>query len=390
LSARYIKPLRDDDTGDTISQPLAAKSGDEVARPHPTTTTASPVASPAAQLRPTQWWGITQAAIIGLFLMAFGALLDVARPILLPIVTALVIGAMLGPLQRRAAEARIPSWLFATAVVAIMLALVQVAAITLSSSIIDWIKRGPEFADILREKLSVFEGSLAWLRNLQTNFSNGDQGMKLDIAGLIQPILGFLTPALGELLIFFVTLFFYLLGRNDLRRQFIFLFSDQDDRLRAIRIFNDIERDLTRYVMTVSVINFALGVVTAIGAWILGFNNFMTLGVLAFVCNYLPYIGPLFMVVLLFGVGLISFSSLGYAALAPLMFICLTTIEGHLITPKIIGMRLTLNPLAVILSLTFWTWLWGPVGAFLSVPFTIIGLVIVNHFSDEQDNILPS
>jgi len=93
--------------------------------------------------------------------------------------------------------------------------------------------------------------------------------------------------------------------------------------------------------------------------------------------------------VVLLGVGLVSFPSLGYAALAPLLFTCLATIEGHFITPNIIGMRLTLNPLAVVLSLTFWTWLWGPVGAFLSVPFTIIGLVILNHFNAEDDATLP-
>jgi predicted PurR-regulated permease PerM len=95
-------------------------------------------------------------------------------------------------------------------------------------------------------------------------------------------------------------------------------------------------------------------------------------------------VGPAFVVLVLFAVGLVSFPSLAYAALAPALFIGLTTIEGHLVTPNIIGRRLTLNPLAVFLSLVFWTWLWGPVGTFLSVPFLIFGLVIVNHLVADE------
>ncbi len=78
-----------------------------------------------------------------------------------------------------------------------------------------------------------------------------------------------------------------------------------------------------------------------------------------------------------------------HAALAPALFIGLTTIEGHFVTPKIVGMRLALNPLAVFLCLAFWTWLWGPVGAFLSVPFLILGLVIGNHMTIKTETDLP-
>jgi len=95
-------------------------------------------------------------------------------------------------------------------------------------------------------------------------------------------------------------------------------------------------------------------------------------------------------VVVLFAAGLISFPSLAYASLAPLLFVALTTIEGHVITPNIVGRRLTLSPLGVFLSLAFWTWLWGPVGAFLSVPFLILGLVIARHLLGEVEGELPA
>ena len=84
--------------------------------------------------------------------------------------------------------------------------------------------------------------------------------------------------------------------------------------------------------------------------------------------NYVPYVGPAVMVVALFGVGLVTFPSLGHALIAPIGLIALTTMEGHFVTPTIVGRRLTLNPLLVFLALAFWTWLWGPFGAVLAVP----------------------
>ena len=115
--------------------------------------------------------------------------------------------------------------------------------------------------------------------------------------------------------------------------------------------------------MVVSIINAALGVIVGVGAFLLGFPNPAIFGLAAAVLNYIPYVGPAVMVVILFGVGLVSFPS---AFVAPLAFVALTTAEGHFITPTIVGRRITLNPLLVFLALAFWTWLWGPIGAFLA------------------------
>jgi predicted PurR-regulated permease PerM len=95
------------------------------------------------------------------------------------------------------------------------------------------------------------------------------------------------------------------------------------------------------------------------------------------------------MVIVLFGVGLVTFPSLSQACVAPLGLIALTTTEGHFITPTIVGRRLTLNPLLVFLALAFWTWMWGPIGAFLAVPLSIIGLVIFNHLIPAEEIQLP-
>jgi predicted PurR-regulated permease PerM len=95
------------------------------------------------------------------------------------------------------------------------------------------------------------------------------------------------------------------------------------------------------------------------------------------------------MVVTLFGIGLVSFPSLGHALIGPLAFVALTTTEGNFITPTIVGHRLTLNPMIVIVSLAFWTWIWGPVGTFLAVPLAIIILVIIQHLFPHEAVKLP-
>jgi predicted PurR-regulated permease PerM len=337
------------------------------------------------------WRQLARLATIGIFLIMFGVLLDLARFVLLPIASAVVIGTMLGPLARIAANHRIPPWLFATAVIGALVAVLQLATVLIYSPIIEWIGRAPEFTETLKAKLIIFDQGLAVFRDLQGALTKGggDTGLHVDVTSMVQPTLAFLSPAVGELLLFFATLFFYLLDRVDLRKNLILVFDDQDKRLRAIRTLNDIEQNLTRYIGTVTVINLAIGVITAIGTWLIGFKDPVLLGALAFLFNYIPYVGPAVLVVILFGVGLISFPSLGYAALAPSLFIGLTTIEGHFVTPKIVGMRLSLNPLAVFLCLSCWTWLWGPVGAFLSVPFLIAGLVISNHLVDKPETELP-
>ena len=129
------------------------------------------------------------------------------------------------------------------------------------------------------------------------------------------------------------------------------MFKDQDDRLRTIRMLNDIERNLSLYIGTVTAINFGIGVITTVGAWILGFSHPVLIGALAYLCNYIPYVGPAFMVLVLFAVGLVTFPSLAYAAIAPVpLFVALTTFEGHIVTPNIVNRRLTLNPLGVFLE----------------------------------------
>ena len=206
---------------------------------------------------------------------------------------------------------------------------------------------------------------------------------------VVTPLVAYLTPAVLELVLFSVTLIFFLSAQMDFRRYVVSFFSNREAKLRFLRIANDIEQQLVSYLVTVTVINFCLGVVVSAGAYAFGFPSPLLFGILAMVLNYIPYIGAGCMTVILFGIGLVSFPSLGYAIIPPAAFVALATLEGQFITPTVLGRRLTLNPLAVLLALAFWAWIWGPMGAFLAVPLTIVGLVTLHHLFPADEGRLP-
>jgi predicted PurR-regulated permease PerM len=334
------------------------------------------------------WMSASQAATIGIFLLLFGAFLYVGRAILLPTFAAAVVALTLAPLIKAAQRRGISPWISAILVVALCVGALALAATAAAGPISEWIGRAPEIGVTIKEKLSVLERPLAALRELETTIF-GDAAPGANTPNVVLPVVAFVTPAAGELLLFFATLMFFLVGQNELRKHAVSLFGNRDTKLRFLRIMKDIERNLAGYLTVVTLINAALGTVTAIGAGFIGLPNPAIFGLLAAVLNYVPYVGPAAMILILFGVGLVTFPSLGHAFIAPIGLIALTTAEGHFVTPTIMGRRLTLNPLVVFLALAFWTWMWGPVGAFLATPLSIIGLVIVNHLFPTEDVKLP-
>ena len=335
------------------------------------------------------WAALGRAASVGIFLLLFGAFLYVGKPILLPIVTAGVVALTLAPLVKAANRRGIPPWITAILIVAFCVGALSLAVTAMAGPVSEWVGRAPDIWASVKEKFVVLEQPLAAARQLQTALFGPPSAPDISAPSVVLPVVAFVTPAAGELLLFFGTLLFFLVGQFELRARFVSLFAERDAKLRFLKIMNDIEKNLTGYLVLVTIINAALGAVVALGALLLGLPNPLIFGLLAAVLNYVPYVGPAVMVVILFGVGLVTFPSLGHAALAPLGFIALTTAEGHFITPTIVGRQITLNPLLIFLSLAFWTWLWGPIGAFLAAPLSIVGLVVFNHLFPDEDAKLP-
>ena len=338
------------------------------------------------------WRTAAQSATIGMFAISLVVALNLGRPLLLPVASAFVVTMMLGPLSARAERYKVPSLVSAIILWLLVIAVFYGVIVLLAAPVVDWIRKAPDIGRNIQEKLHLLDRPIAALQELRDALLPSEKkgGLGVDIMSFVQPALLVVTPAIGQTFIFFGTLFFMLLGRSKLRRVLVVFFDEREARLRTLKILNDIEHNLTGYLSIVVVINIAVGICGGLAAWVAGLPDPVAWAVLGFILNFIPYIGALIMEAGLFMVGLVTFPTLTHALLAPLLFLALATLEGHFITPSIMGRRLTLNPLTVFLSLVFWAWLWGPVGAFLAVPLLIMALVVVDHLFPEDEPELPA
>ena len=306
---------------------------------------------------------------------------------------AFVVGTMLSPAAGFLERNRIPRAVSAVLIVCAVLGLVTFVVGLISVPVMEWIGRLPELAELLKEKLHIFDRPLALWHEFQSMLGATDafstapfQMPKLE---WIQPAIEFLPPTFTEFLLFFATLILFIASWRELRRGLVLTFTSHDSRLRALRVINAIEDHLGSYLIMVTLINMGVGVATGLICWATGMPNPAGLGALAATLNYLPIIGPIAMFTILALVGLVASPTIGMGLMAPAAFVGMTFLEGHFITPTIIGRRLELNALAVFISLAFWTWLWGPMGAFLSSPLLIMSLILREHFVPSSTPQLP-
>ncbi len=334
---------------------------------------------------------VVAISLVGLLAIATVAVLYFARAFFLPVVMAFVVGTMLSPAAGFLERFRIPRAVGAVVIVTAVTALGAFILGLIASPAIEWSSRLPELAARLKDKLHIFDRPLALWHELQTMLGGSDALSSLHMPKFdwVQPTLEFLSPTFTEGLLFLVTLVLFIASWKDLRRALIMTFGDRAWRLRTLRILNEIEEHLGSYLMTVTVINAGVGIATGLICVVTGMPNPAGLGALAATLNFVPIIGPVAMFAVLVIVGLVAFPTLGAALMAPLLFAVMTFLEGHFITPTIIGRRLALNALAVLLALAFWTWLWGPMGAFLSSPLLIVALILKEHLMPDETPQLP-
>ena len=192
---------------------------------------------------------------------------------LLPAVTGLIVGLMLGPLATQADRLRIPSVITAITLTLLVIGIFNAVIVILAAPIGEWIGKAPEIGASIRQKMSVLDRPLESFRQLREAVlpaSKDEPGVNVDLLALLQPVVLFVTPAIGQIVIFFGTLFFYLLGRNQVRRTLVVFFEARESRLRMLRIINDIEHSLTHYLSIVAVINTAVGLAAFVIAYLVG------------------------------------------------------------------------------------------------------------------------
>jgi predicted PurR-regulated permease PerM len=330
-------------------------------------------------------------ALVGLLVICVVVVLYLAKAFFLPVVMAFVFGTMLSPAASFLGRYKIPRSAAAVLIVTAVAAGVAFMVGLISSPLMEWSTRLPELAARLKDRLHVFDRLLALWQELQGMVGAPDTLTSFQMPKFewVQPTLEFLSPTFTEFLLFFATLLLFIASWKDLRRALIMNFGDHDARLRTLRILNEIEVQLGHYLLTVTMINIGVGIATGIVCGITQMPNPAGLGALAATLNYIPIIGPVAMFVILLVVGVVAFPTIGGGLMAALAFAGIAFLEGHFVTPTIIGRRLALNALAVFLALAFWTWLWGPMGGFLSSPLLIVALILKEYLLPVNSPQLP-
>jgi predicted PurR-regulated permease PerM len=379
------------------SRPLAAKSppakSSSSERPLVPEREGAPLPDSKVELPPViRRTEVVAVALVGLLIISIIAGLYLAKAFFLPITMAFIVGTMLSPAAGLLERCRIPRAVAAVLIVTAVCAGAAFMIGLLASPVMEWSGKLPELGSLLKEKLHIFDRPLARWQEFQSMLGGPDtlsSSFHLPKFDWVQPTLEFLSPTFAETLLFIATLILFIASWRELRRALIMNFGERTARLRTLRILNEIEDHLGNYLLMVTMINIGVGVVTGLICAVTGMPNPAGLGALAAILNFIPIIGPVAMFAVLVVVGIVALPTISGGLIAPALFAVMTFMEGHFLTPTIVGRRLALNALAVFVTLAFWTWLWGPMGAFLSSPLLIVALIVKEHLMPPDAPQLP-
>jgi len=301
----------------------------------------------------------------------------------MPVTAALVVAIALVPLLEWFERRGIPSKPAAGLCVLIFLAVALFAIGSIVVPASDWVAQVPTKITKVRHAL---EPIFDLYKNLDRFIDRTVS--QIEVAGAQSPqtravrietpnsMLGLLTSSAPHLLIqlFFslLVIFFFLAGWTAMRKKTIVSRGSFEGALTTARVIQQVVDATSTYLGTITVINIGLGALTAGALWWLGMPSPVMWGGIVAVANYIPYLGPIVAALLLFVGGLMIYPDIWGALLPPAAFISFHLIEANLFTPMVVGHRLTISPLSILISLSFWAWVWGTTGALLAVPLLII------------------
>lgn len=309
-------------------------------------------------------------------LVALGFALEQAKFILAPVTTAIVVGLMFGPIATRLERRGWPKGMSAGLVTLLFIAIVLLFTLSVAAPLSSWAARVPQIWSQLQLQLSEWRQPLDTLRWLQSELRDAFGGSTMTVAvedaSPVESMATIAPAVIGQLLLFLASLYFFVATRNDIRASILRICTGRRLRWRAAHVFRDVERLVSRYLLSIALINLGLGVAVGIAMYAIGMPSPALWGALAGLMNFIVYIGPAVMALVLFGVGLAEFDTLGLSLLPPLAYLTINMIEAQFVTPSVIGRTMTLNPFMVILALAFWIWMWGPLGGFIAIPLLLI------------------
>ena len=328
------------------------------------------------------------AGILMLAVLAIVYTLYFGKEILLPIALALVLKLLLEPAMRLLHERlRLPGALAALLLIIAVFSAVAAVGFTISVPASGWIQKAPESLPLLKDKLAILRQPLDYLQNGLKELENltgpsGGDGQTVTVkqgSGLAGSLATGTATTLSRSFTTMIILFFLLASGDRLLRGFVKVLPRFKDKRTAVEIASEIEENISRYLLTITIMNAFVGVATGIAMKLCGLGDPILWGVMAFLLNYIPILGPMTGVVIFFLVGIVTFDWPWYAFVPAGVYLLIHIAEGETITPMLLAKRFTLNPVLVIISLFFWHTIWGIPGALLAVPLLAIFKIVADR-----------
>ena len=337
--------------------------------------------------------GAVRVSIIGLFVLAAIAALSAASTIVVPFILALLLFLTFRPIVRGTARHGAPPALTAAIIVISLVVAVGGVFYTLSGPVTDAADNAPEIAERVQDRLSALRDNFNDMVGAPADTSPAVRRANLDddpeaevivqaegtgggsasmAVTVAQAVAINVAGVLSTILVTLVLLFFLLASGSLFYEKLVQSFRRLEDKKQALFTVHQVERDISRYLLTISIINWGLGVAVGAAMWMLGMPNPLLWLVVAAVFNYLPYAGAIAGTLSAFVVALLTFDTFGQALVVPIVYYALTTFEGSVVTPYFVGRRLQINTVSVFVFVAFAFWVWGVWGALMAVPILVV------------------
>ena len=312
--------------------------------------------------------------------MALPFALRAGAEFFLPVTAALVIAIALVPLLEWLERRRVPSPLAAFLCLILFIAVANAAVAAIVFPATEWFRLLPERIGRLRQTLEplfdVYSNFERFIDQIVREFGRtpaGPQTVQVETPSTLLQIIASSAPFAAIQMFFAVlVIYFFLAGWTRMRRRTITARASFGGAMTTARVIQKVVDATATYLGTITVVNIGLGLIVSLVLYLIGMPTPLMWGGIAAVLNYIPYLGPIASALLLALGGLMTFEDPWYALLPALSFVIIHLVEANAVTPAVVGRRLTINPLLILLSLSFWAWVWGTTGALLAVPLLII------------------
>jgi predicted PurR-regulated permease PerM len=335
---------------------------------------------------------VRSVAITGLFVLAVLYTLFFARAFLLPIVLAVLLDFLLSPVIRALKRLRIPEALGAAIVLLALLGGLGGAAYTLADPAREWVQKAPQTLALVQGRLRELRRPVEQVTRTAEQVEaatevskSGPQEVVVRGPRLSERLFGSTQSLLAGALETLILLYFLLAAGDLFLQKLIKVLPLLRDKKKAVAIARETEASISTYLFTVALVNLGLGVAVTLVMLLLKMPNALLWGTLAGLAEFIPYIGATIMLGLLAIAGLAVFPDVGHALLVPGAYLAVNLVQANFISPTVLGRRLTLNPVAILVGLVFWWWIWGVGGAFIAVPL----LATFKIFCDHIESLAP-